>query len=331
VVVSGAAAGAMGRESPRVALVTCAEFPAADPETRGLIEPLASLGVAAEVAVWDDPAVDWSAFDLAVVRSCWDYAGRRDEFLAWARRVPPLANPGAVIAWNTDKRYLAELAARGIGVVPTAWVEPSAAWRPPSPDDSPPGLWVVKPAVSLCALDSGRYDLRDPAERRLAEQHVRRLQGGGRVAMVQPYLTRVDEEGETSLVFIAGRYSHAVRRRAVLDGPDRGIDRRFTPDGGLAPRPAAPTRAQREVAERALDAVPRGRGRLLYARVDLVPDDDGAPLVMEVELTEPHLYLGLAPGAPARFAAAIAARAASAPRAGRAGRAAAPVPGPDAA
>jgi hypothetical protein len=292
----------------RVALVTCAELPEADRDTRLVIDPLAQHGVHATAVVWDDPAVDWAAFDLAVVRSCWDYAGRRGEFLAWARRVPRLANPSAVLAWNTDKRYLIELAAGDIPVVPTTWVQPAELWRPPEPEPYH-GSWVVKPAVSLAGLDAGRYDLSDPEHRRLARRHVNRLQAAGRLVMVQPYVEGIDTDGETSLVFINGRFSHAMRKGPVLDGPDRRIDRRFAPDGGLQLQPRQPTSAQLRVAQRALDAVPGGRDRLLYARVDLVPNGDGDPLVMEIELTEPQLYLARVLGAAELFASAIAAQA----------------------
>jgi hypothetical protein len=127
--------------------------------------------------------------------------------------------------------------------------------------------------------------------------------------MVQPYIERVDIEGETSLVFIDGRFSHAMRKGAVLDGPDRGVDRRFVPSGGLDLRSCQPTAAQMEIADRALAAVPGGRKRLLYARVDLVTGDDGAPLIMEIELTEPQLYFARVPQAAACFASAIAERA----------------------
>lgn len=287
----------------RVALVTCAQVPELDADTRKLLAPLAARGVAAEPVVWDDPTVNWAAFDLAVVRSCWDYVPRRAEFLAWARSVPQLANPPEVLAWNTDKRYLRELAAAGVPVVPTVWVDPGQPWTAPER-----GELVLKPAVSMASLDTGRYRLGDPRQQRLAVEHLRRLQAAGRVVMVQPYLPAVDSDGETALVYLGGNFSHAIRKGAVLDGPDTGIDRRFQHDGGLELRLRRPSAAQRTLADRVLAAVPGGPERLLYARVDLVPDPDGQPLLMELELTEPQLFLGHAPGAADRLAAAITAR-----------------------
>ena len=190
--------------------------------------------MAAEPVVWDDPTVNWAGFDLAVIRSCWDYVPRRAEFLAWAQGVPRLANPPEVLAWNTDKRYLQELAAVGLPVVPTTWVAPGRPWTAPAR-----GEWVLKPAISLAALDSGRYRFGDPQQRRLAVGHLRRLQAAGRVVMVQPYLHAVDTDGETALVYLGGRFSHAIRKGPVLDGPDTGVDRRAHARAAAGGRPGA--------------------------------------------------------------------------------------------
>lgn len=283
--------------------MTSAELPQLDADTRVLIAPLEARGVSVAPAVWDDPGVDWTAFDLAIVRSCWDYVARRDEFVRWAGRVERLANPAAVIAWNTDKRYLRDLADRGVPVVPTDWVEPGGDWHPPA------GEHVIKPAVSISSRDTGRYRREDAEHVRFAREHVRRLQREGRTVMVQPYLRGVEDEGETSLVYLGGKFSHSMRKGAVLDGPDRGarLPREASP--GLEPR--RPTAAQQNVAERALAAVPAGPDGLLYARVDLVPDAGGEPLLLELELTEPTLYFARVPEAAERFAAVIAERAAS--------------------
>lgn len=285
----------------RVALVTCAQLPDLDSETRVVAGRLKSHGMSVVPAAWDDPTVDWDGMDLAVVRSCWDYCTRRSEFLSWAARVPRLANPADVLAWNTDKRYLLDLAATGVPTVPTTWVNPVTSWVPPAK-----GEWVVKPSISLASLDTGRYRLDDEEQRQLATAHVRRLGAQGRTAMVQPYLRRIDEDGEMSLVFIGGAFSHAMRKGAVLEGPDTGVDRRFLPHGGLNLRTQEPTCAQFAVAQKALAAVPGGATCLLYARVDLAPGSNGEPLLMELELTEPQLYFELVPEAVSRFTAAVA-------------------------
>jgi hypothetical protein len=284
----------------RVALATCRELPQLDEDTRRLIAPLAGRGILATPAVWDDPQVDWARFDLVVVRSCWDYVPRRDEFLEWAASVRQLANPAALLAWNTHKSYLRDLAACGVPIVPTTWLEPTQNWTPPES-----GYWVIKPAVSLASLDAGRYRMDDRDQRGLAAAHVRRLQVAGRVVMVQPYMRRVDDEGETALVYLGGVFSHAMRKPAVLRGPDVGIDRRFQPRGGLHLQRHRPTTPELLTADQVLAAVPAARHPLLYARVDLVPGIDGRPVLMELELTEPQLYFGHEPGTADRMAAAI--------------------------
>src|SRR5262249_12296553 len=223
---------------------------------------------------------------LVVVRSCWDYIHRREQFLEWADRIPGIKNPAEVCRWNSDKRYLADLQRYGIPVVPTTWIEPCDTWLPPSS-----GEWVIKPVVSICALGAGRYDLADPVHRAGAFEHLQRLKRAFQTVMVQPYLVGVDREGETSLVYFGGCFSHAVRKPAILYGPDNGQDRRFEPFGGISPVPVIPTRAQLAIAESVLRLVPGGAASLLYTRVDLVPGDSGDPLLLELELIEPNLFL----------------------------------------
>ncbi|NJC70409.1 hypothetical protein HC031_11905 [Planosporangium thailandense] len=289
------------RADARVALVTCADLPDLEPDDRLVIEPLAARGVRAEPAVWDDPSVDWAGYDLAVLRSPWDYTDRRESFVEWARGVPRLANPADVVAWNTEKTYLEMLADAGVPVVPTDWVRPGDGWSPPAG-----GEYVVKPAVSAGSRDTGRYDLADPAHRELAAAHVARLQAAGRLVMVQPYLAAVDTEGETGLMFFNGRFSHAIRKGPMLDGPDvPGATGLYRPERITAREPSP---AQLEVAEKVLATIPGGADRLLYARVDLISGPQASPVLVELELTEPSLFLDRSAGAAERLADAIAAR-----------------------
>jgi hypothetical protein len=289
--------------SPRVAFVTCGELPDLDPDDRLVIGPLARRGITVVPAVWDDKAVDWDGFDLVVLRSPWDYSARRDEFVAWTQTVPRLANPAGVVRDNTDKRYLAGLAAAGVTVVATQWLAPGDAWAPAE------GEYVIKPAISAGSHETGRYDLADPAQRWLAGEHVERLHAVEKTVMIQPYLSAVDRDGETALVFLGGRYSHAIRKGAMLDGPYRELDGLYRPEQ-IEPR--VPTEAERAAGDRVMAAATRLAGTsptgLLYARVDLIPGPDGAPLLVELELTEPSLFLAHADGAAERFADALAAR-----------------------
>jgi glutathione synthase/RimK-type ligase-like ATP-grasp enzyme len=287
---------------PDVLLATCAQLPEGDADERLLPPALAALGLDARFAVWDDAAVDWAAPRLVVVRSTWDYSDRRDAFLRWAQGVPRLCNPDPVLRWNTDKRYLDDVADAGLAVVPTAFVTPDGP-RPPLRGDV-----VVKPAVSAGARDAARFE---PARHREAHAHLSTLQRAGRTAMLQPYLRSVDERGETALLYVDGAFSHAIRKGPILP-PEGEPPRLREHEGGLFAAeeitPREPTPDERAAGDAVLAHLEGRFGRLLYARVDLVEDDRGMPRVLELELAEPSLFLGYADGAPERLAAAIAAR-----------------------
>jgi len=272
--------------APRVALATCAEIPAGDEDFPPLTEALSRLGVAADTVVWDDDGVDWATYDLVLPRATWDYAERRDEFLAWAASVPRVLNPLDVLEWNTDKeRYLTDLAAAGVPVVPTAFVPPGGTTEPP---DRP---FVVKPSVSAGGRSSARFE---PGEADAARTLVSRIHAEGRTAMIQPYL---GDRRELGLIAIDGELSHAVRRDVPL--PAAGDREVLYLDEELGRAEA--TGAERDIAEAALACAPDPA--LLYGRVDLMGD-----VVLELEIAEPSLYLTYADGAAGRFARAIARR-----------------------
>lgn len=285
-----------------IALVTEAAAEHLDDDIPPLEHALAALDLESRRAFWDDPAVDWSSFDLVMIRSPWSYFRQRDAFLVWADRVEtqaPLANPADVLRWNTDKRYLADLAAAGLATTPTAFIEPGMA-----ADDFelPAGDIVVKPAVSAGANDT---QLHRAPHRDAALEHVRQLVDAGRTAMVQPYLHAVDTLGETALLYFGGRFSHAVRKGPILHGGTVQMVEGLYAAEDISPR--QPSAAERALAERTLDAIPGGRNRLLYARVDLLAGAHGEPRVLEVELTEPSVFLAHSAGSAERFAAAVAA------------------------
>jgi hypothetical protein len=289
-----------------VAFVTCARLPELDADDRLAIPPLEALGCRVVPVAWDDPSVDWDRFALSVIRSTWDYTDRRDEFVRWAQRVPRLLNPAVLVEWNTDKRYLSDLEAAGVPVVPTTWV-PSAdgAYLPQT------GEYVIKPAVGAGSLDAERYVLSEVEQRARAAGHVERLIASGQTVMVQPFMSAVETSGETGVVFIDGQLSHAFRKGVML-GPSsheevEGLYKEETID------PCEASQAELDVANDALNAALRSvtvDQPLLYARVDMVPDATGRPVIMELELTEPSLFMTTAPDSYARFATAIAARAA---------------------
>jgi O-ureido-D-serine cyclo-ligase len=291
--------------SPHVALVTAGVARALDEDLAPLVEALTAAGARVSVADWDDPVIDWSGFDLAVLRSTWDYTLRLPELLAWADRVAArtaLHNPVAVVRWNTDKHYLRDLHRAGVPVVPSAFVEPGqdparalGRFLEGQPDASEV---VVKPSVGAGSRDAMRHVR---ASRDAMREHVERLLAAGRSVLLQPYLPSVDALGETALICVEGELDHAIRKGPLLrtgEAPTRAL---FAAEH-ITAREAAED--ERLVARQALEAIPFARP-LLYARVDLIRDEAGHPRVLELELTEPTLFLGHSAGAAERYARAI--------------------------
>jgi hypothetical protein len=288
--------------------VTCELMPELMEEGELLVDALRRVDLDAVPAVWSDPDVDWDQFDLVVVRGTWDYVWRREEFLAWARATPNIHNDADILEWNTDKRYLLDLSRAGVPTVPTQFVAPGDTFL------LPPGEVVVKPAVSMGAVDTHLFG---PEQSGAATDHVAALNGEGRTAMIQPYRADIDDSAETGMIYIRGDFSHAIRKGPMLrvpvgvlpvgedgDGDGEqppGIFEQFRPQVISTRSPSA---AELEIAEAALDAVPAGRDRLLYARVDVVPGPTG-PEVLELEATEPALHLQYGAGSADRFAVAI--------------------------
>ncbi|AGS69347.1 ATP-grasp domain-containing protein [Streptomyces collinus] len=283
---------------PRIALATYdpGTEPGKDRDLPVLVEALRAAGADAEARHWDDPRADWGGYDLVLIRSTWDYSWRAREFGAWVERVGAmtrLANPAAVVRWNSDKRYLGELAAAGVPTVPTRYVAPGEPAELPADHE-----YVIKPTSGAGARFAARYtpDGHDTAVRQLARMHAE-----GFTAMVQPYLRSIDVSGERALQFFGGRLLHASRKGAVLaPGTPYDADKVAHPD--LVPW--QPTDEELAVAGKALAAVPGAPG-LLYARVDLVDGEDGRPRVMELELVEPNLFLFLHPASLPRVTEAI--------------------------
>ncbi len=281
-----------------IAFASAAAFRAIDEDLPLLLDASRERGIDAEIVNWDDPAADWSAYDQVIVRSCWDYVLRRDDFLAWTASVPRLHNSHAVISWNTDKVYLRQLQAAGVPIIETRWDIAEGD------DLGEHDEWVVKPTVSAGSRDTARWTSRDDVYAHSAE-----LVAAGRTSMTQPYIASVDDEGETAMLFFGGEFSHAIRKGAILA---RGEGVRQDRDGrGENPMSRKPSEAQHRVAAQALAAVDDilgGEAALMYARVDLVTAADGSPLVIELELTEPSLFLPWSDGGADRLLEAVAAR-----------------------
>ncbi|MFI6051206.1 RimK family alpha-L-glutamate ligase [Streptomyces violascens] len=286
----------------RIAVVTSGAGFEHDVDLPLVVAALRAEGLAAEAVAWDADSVAWDGFDLAVIRSTWDYTTRLDEFLAWvdtASRCTRLLNPAPMVRWSSDKRYLLELAERGVPVVPTRVLEPGDPCG--EADFAQPAGVVVKPTVSAGARDTARYE---PGQAAAAVRHARMLLDQGLAVLVQPYLRRV-AEGERALVFVRGAFSHALRKGPVLTEPGV-IDNFRVPHPDLVPH--RPTEAELRTASAALAAVP-SPDTPLFARVDLVLGENGGPVVMELELIEPHLFLDTNPRGLGLLVEAVAAEA----------------------
>jgi glutathione synthase/RimK-type ligase-like ATP-grasp enzyme len=280
-----------------IALVTYRGLPGLSADDQLLLAPLAAGGIRAEAAAWDDPAVEWDSYDALIVRSTWNYHTAFDAFQAWIDRVDvlgiPTWNPPSILRWNASKAYLRDLAAQGVDVVPTRWIErgSGASLRPVLSDVG----WldaVVKPAISASAYETWRVTALNvtPGE----EARFRQLVATGEV-MVQPFLPELARHGEWSVMFIGGEFSHAVLKR-----PRDGDFRVQHEHGGSAELRTPPA----HVLETAGTILTRAPGRCLYARVDGV-EIGGKFVLVELELLEPSMFLASDISAAARFAGGI--------------------------
>lgn len=273
-----------------LALVTASSAVAVDPDLQPLVSAFEAVHVSARVVSWDDLAVDWGQFEFAIIRSTWNYVDRLAEFQSWLDRVAGvtrLANPLEAIRWSLDKHYLAELGNAGVPVVATLFVEVGDEVADLDPGQQ---TWVVKPVVGASSHGVLRCE---PGQVVGAVAAIHRM---GRAAMVQPYLDLIDNQSETSLVFLGDgaelSFSHAVRKDAILSSvsvrPRAGVDLHSAELVGIR----SASDAELALADRVLlTDVVRRLGPLAYARVDVVPTHHG-PALMELELVEPSLYFG---------------------------------------
>jgi glutathione synthase/RimK-type ligase-like ATP-grasp enzyme len=259
-------------------LVTYSKMPDLDPDDRLLADALRERGHECRAAVWDDPAVDWSAAGVVVIRSTWDYHLKFEQFLSWVKTVEDLGtlwNPADLIRWNSNKKYLLDLEKRGAPITPTVLY---------SPGDKPPALpseWnelIVKPTVGLATHGVKRAAKDSPEFKQILAEAKSAL-------LVQPYLKSVVDYGERALIFIGGKYSHAVQKAPFQSLQAAGL-------AGEKPIEAAPD----EVAV-AKDIVKLIPGPHLYARVDIIRDSSHNPVLLELELVEPSLFLAMQPHA----------------------------------
>ncbi len=263
-------------------------------------------GITNDVVSWDDSTVAWETCRRAVIRSTWDYSMRLPEFLGWAERAAAacdLVHGPPVLRWNTDKAYLLDLADVGVNIVESWFVRDRRDICLPEVGD-----YVVKPSVAAGSRDAARFG---PGQREAATEHADRLLAAGSTVMVQPYQQSVDMFGETAMLFFGGVFSHAINKGPLLargEAASRALYKQETISNH------EPTREELDIARSVIDALAKvpdvgpSLSPPLYARVDLVRANDGTLAVLELELTEPSVFLANSETAAGRFADVIAAR-----------------------
>lgn len=271
----------------KIALVFCKVLPEPDPDQELTVDALKAAGLDAEWAAWDDPDVDWGSYDLCIIRSCWNYFEDPDRFLNWVDRTAEqsrVLNSPRVVHWNIHKRYLNVLEKNGVPAVPTKWAPRGEetnlkylGW-----DDV-----VIKPAIGAGSVNTRRFQLEEFKE----AQGFLDSQVQDKEMMIQPYLRSVEHGGERALIWIDGELTHCVVKTPRFSGQDEKVS-----------EAVAVTNQEKELADRALACVP---GDLLYARVDVMEDENKNPLVSELELMEPSLFFLQYPKALSRFVEGI--------------------------
>lgn len=297
----------------RVAFVTTVDLAAIHDDVDLPLQQaaFAAAGIELLQVAWEDKSAEWDSFDLVVVRSPWNYVDSLAEFQEWlaARRgTRQIHNPVSLIEWNLNKRYLADLAQRGVPIVPTQFVETLKAFRTASAATTSKEF-VVKPSISAGSRLTGRFSAND----RAAEELARTILANDLTVMVQPFAERIDAEGEIGTVLFDGVISHSFRKAALLDRNGGLV-------GGTYREEITPVAAPADVldvvqsAATATRSIARENGwigvsdELLYGRYDVIRLDDGSPAVLEAELFEPCFFLTTDPDAANRFVRAVAAR-----------------------
>ena len=286
---------------PKCVLLACDDLTDYVVDDDLLLKPFEAVGWEAEFVSWSQSGVDWTAYDAAIIRATWDYTHRLDDYLAVLRRIEelgvPLYNPYSVIAWNAHKKYLMELEAKGVPIVPTrVYGDVHDVPFDELFDTFDSGELIIKPMVSAGAYKTFRFTREQlPA---LREKFLQEL--AGHDLMLQPFIGSLLEAGEYSLFYFNGEHSHTIVKQ-----PQPGDFRVQEEHGGII-SPAVATPAQCAVGEAVLRHIPDS---CLYARVDIVASREGEWQVMEVELIEPSLYFRMDEASPMRFVRAFLERA----------------------
>ena len=297
----------------RVAFVTTIDDEAIEDDVDLDLEKLAfaAAGLELHLAPWEDESVEWTSFDLVVVRTPWNYVEHLPAFRRWLAGLDAttrLWNPAPVIEWNLDKRYLLDLSSRGVAIVPTAYIDSVAEFRD-SVSSIETGEFILKPSISAGSRLTGRFSVGDPHAESLAMQII----GAGLIVMVQPLASSVDHLGEIGTVVFDGEVSHSFRKGPILASGGELIGGAYREDISPIRAPDDVLALVREASAVATDHLRAmqwmGRDEeLLYARFDVVRLDDRSPALLEAELFEPCFFLPTDPAAVDRFVTAVLAR-----------------------
>jgi glutathione synthase/RimK-type ligase-like ATP-grasp enzyme len=278
-----------------VTFVTYCDLPNLDADDLLALRLLEQHGFRCQAAVWNDSSVDWENAGLCVLRSTWDYHLHAEQFLNWVNSLSGrVANSADLVHWNCNKRYIVALGESGVSVVPSRFVEQGESFHlQPFARECGWNDVIIKPAIGLATAGVKRF--RIPEEIAEAQMHLDFLSVKGGV-LLQKFMPAVCDFGERDLVFINGEFSHAVRKRAF---------QQLAIAGAAGETPAQATKAEIELAVKTLSVLPEVP---LYARVDMVPDDNGNNVIMELELIEPSLFMAFHPPCAEHFANAIESR-----------------------
>ncbi|MCZ6834590.1 MAG: hypothetical protein O7G85_02340 [Planctomycetota bacterium] len=285
----------------QIAIATCSKLPDWEVDDVPFHEALRERGLDVPHIAWDDSNTDWSTFDAVLIRTTWDYMERQEEFLQWAQgveQVSRLFNPASIVKWNTHKSYLRDLEAKGVPIAPTHWLDQGATVD--VKEVMTQRKWTrgfLKPAIGATARETLRFET-DEEGLHLAQAHVNRMLANEDM-LLQPYLTRVEADGEFSAIFIDGAISHCVRKIPV-EG-----DYRVQDDFGAKDERFEFSSEQLAIAKHVVEVVNQD---LLYARTDFLYDNDGRFVLTEFEAVEPSLFFRHNPEAADRLAEALCTR-----------------------
>lgn len=277
-----------------IALVTYSKLKNLSESDRLLKKSLEKFGYDIGAVSWDAP-VDWTTFDCVILRSCWDYHTRYDEFSTWLSMLEKnnivVYNPIPIVRWNSQKTYLDDLQKKGIAIIPTVWVRKNETMDLQRIVDE--HKWseiIIKPTIGASSYQVAVID------RKNMQHGQDRLDEilGKTDAMIQPFVSEVASEGELSLMFIGGSYSHTVLKRA---NPHDFAASGYRPKETLVTPSESVVREATRI-YKSISPPP------LYARVDGV-EANGTFMLMELELIEPHLFMDLCPSAAQAFAQAV--------------------------